>query len=559
MNRVVSAIVTWIGALRVLPLLHGLRSAPRQFAIALGALALGVALGLAIHLINRAALAEFAIGLRSIAGGADLTVAGPRAGFDATIYAKIASLPEVAAASPLVELDARLPDHNRSLRIIGIDVFRALAIQPSLAPIAANDDPVASLRPASIFLAPPVAVELGLKAGDRLRVQSGIGTRELTVAGSLPADIRRPALAVMDIAGAQALLGDSHEVTRIDVRVTPGVLPRIAAQRIAAMLPTGVYVSEAGDAGVAGESLTRAYRVNLTVLALVALFTGALLVFSTQALAVVRRRTELALLRALGVTQTELLWRLLAEAALAGAFGSAVGVALGYLLAWIATFALGADLGAGFFRGVKPSVGFAPVATLAFFLLGVVAAVLGALVPGLEASRAPPARALRAGDDERMWSRLRPWWPGLVLIAVAAVLVLLPPIFDLPLPAYAAIACILFGTILVMPRLAHRAFHWMPMLRSPTFGLALAQLRGAPGQPAVSLAAIVAAVSLAVSMAIMVTSFRDSLDAWLTKLLPADLYLRVGGGNDAGFFDTDAQRAVAAVPGVARVEFLRHL
>mgnify|MGYP006195016669 CR=1 FL=1 len=44
-------------------------------------------------------------------------------------------------------------------------------------------------------------------------------------------------------------------------------------------------------------NLSRAYRVNLNVLALVALFTGGLLVFSTQALSIVRRRTQLALLR----------------------------------------------------------------------------------------------------------------------------------------------------------------------------------------------------------------------------------------------------------------------
>jgi putative ABC transport system permease protein len=41
--------------------------------------------------------------------------------------------------------------------------------------------------------------------------------------------------------------------------------------------------------------MSRAYRVNLTVLALVALFTGAFLRFSTQALAVIRRRSQFAL------------------------------------------------------------------------------------------------------------------------------------------------------------------------------------------------------------------------------------------------------------------------
>ena len=85
--------------------------------------------------------------------------------------------------------------------------------------------------------------------------------------------------------------------------------------------------------------------------------------------------------------------------------------------------------------------------------------------------------------------------------------------------------------------------------------LALLQLRGAPGQVAVSLVAIVASVSLMVSMAIMVASFRDSLDDWLVRVLPASLYARVPGAEAP--FDPDAARAAAAADGVARVELVR--
>src|SRR4030095_2107853 len=87
--------------------------------------------------------------------------------------------------------------------------------------------------------------------------------------------------------------------------------------------------------------------------------------------------------------------------------------------------------------------------------------------------------------------------------------------------------------------------------------LALAQLRGAPGQLTVSLAAIVASVSLMVSMAVMVASFRDSLDAWLLRILPADLYVRAASGGETAFIDSDTQKRIAALPGVRRVEFLR--
>ena len=59
----------------------------------------------------------------------------------------------------------------------------------------------------------------------------------------------------------------------------------------------------------------------------------------------------------------------------------------------------------------------------------------------------------------------------------------------------------------------------MPLPRQPGLALALAQLRGAPGQAAVSLAAIVASFSLMAAMAIMVASFRQSLDDWLNAMM----------------------------------------
>jgi putative ABC transport system permease protein len=60
-----------------------------------------------------------------------------------------------------------------------------------------------------------------------------------------------------------------------------------------------------------------------------------------------------------------------------------------------------------------------------------------------------------------------------------------------------------------------------------------------------------------VSMLIMVTSFRDSLDAWLERMLPADLYLRAARGGETGFLTPELQARIATAPFVERTEFLR--
>jgi putative ABC transport system permease protein len=58
-------------------------------------------------------------------------------------------------------------------------------------------------------------------------------------------------------------------------------------------------------------------------------------------------------------------------------------------------------------------------------------------------------------------------------------------------------------------------------------------------------------------MAIMVASFRSSLDEWLEHVLPADLYARTGGPSDTAFLTPRDQEALARVPGVRRIDYTR--
>ncbi|HWD17601.1 MAG TPA: ABC transporter permease, partial [Casimicrobiaceae bacterium] len=69
------------------------------------------------------------------------------------------------------------------------------------------------------------------------------------------------------------------------------------------------------------------------------------------------------------------------------------------------------------------------------------------------------------------------------------------------------------------------------------------------------LAAVVASVALMSAMAIMVASFRQSLDDWLGVMLPADLYVRTQG--DSAYLSTHDQQAISTLAGVARAEFMR--
>ena len=199
-----------------------LRDNPGRCALALIGIALGVALGVAVHLVNASALDEFSLAVHGLAGEADLVIRGPRAGFSENLYPEVARLPQVQAASPALEIEVALAGRRDTLKIMGLDPFRAARVQPAL--LAGMQEKIIDLfGPDALLLSRAAADELGLKAGDTLRVYVGTSSLELNVIGILPPGAYRQQLGIMDIASAQWRLQQLGRLNRIDLRLRPGI------------------------------------------------------------------------------------------------------------------------------------------------------------------------------------------------------------------------------------------------------------------------------------------------------------------------------------------------
>jgi putative ABC transport system permease protein len=302
-------------------------------------------------------------------------------------------------------------------------------------------------------------------------------------------------------------------------------------------------------------ALSRAYRVNLNMLALISLLTGAVLVFSAQS-ARTFAASHFALLRALGLTQPQLK-AVTRRGRSLGVVGAVLGVGLGLAVAAIALLHAGTDLGAGYFR-YRSGLHIDLLGVSLIAATGIGACVLGGAIPAWDAASAPPARALRAGDEQHLFAKTPRPLPGLTLLATGCGMLALPAIGDLPVFGYAAIGCFLAGALLLMPWYARHALHAAPLPRHPCARLAIDQLREASGFAGDSLATMLTSISLAVAMLIMIHSFRHSLDAWLSTILPADLYVRAGAESSA-WLDPAAQERIQSAPAVTRVVFSRHI
>ena len=521
------------------------------------AVMLGVALALSVQLINASALSEFSGAMRSVNGQPDVVLNAAGAGMDEQWITRVARHPAVAMVSPVLELatQARNPgEAGKPVRVVGLDGMAVAAIAPALLPQPATDaDRLAMFEPLTVFLNPAARQALGQSP---LQLQVGMQWQTVRAAGTVAA--AGPPLVVMDIAAAQDLFARVGQINRIDVRLRSGASRTALLADLATMpgFTRDVIAGEPADAAQRIDHLSRAYRVNLTVLALVALFTGAFLVYSVLSLSVAKRAQQFALLAVLGLTGRQRRQLVLIESLVLGTIGSALGVALGAGLAQIALQVLGGDLGGGYFGGIAPSLQWSSASALVYGLLGVLAAALGGWWPARAAQALPPAQTLKGLGDTT--PRPHPRAPGLLMLAAAGLLSLAPPVFGLPLAAYLSVALLLLGGIALLPpivalvydRLApHLAHRLLPLL-------AVERARRVRESAAVAISGVVASLSLAVALTVMVASFRDSMTHWLDQVLPADLYLRLAGSPQAGeanAFEPAFIAALSGVPGVQRV------
>ena len=550
----------WI---RLIPLtLAEWRHHPWRHAAALLAVALGVALASSVQWINHSALSEFAQAVRAVNGEPDLVLAADgRDGLPDELLDAIAADERVAVASPVVEIDtharAALGPPRVPVRLIGIDALQVVRVAPSLVPRPASGAAItAAIDPGLVWLNPAARARLAVADGDWIELQSARGWHRLRVAGGVTAG--GTPLAVIDIVAAQSGFDRLGRLSRIDIVLVTGV---DAAQWLASRsLPGSVRLASADDAVQRVSNLSRAYRVNLGVLALVALLVGAFLVYSVVSLSVAQRTPQFALLGVLGLPAAARRRWILAEGAATGLAGSAIGLALGGVLAASALRWLGGDLGGGFFPGTAPELSWPLPMLAACFVLGTGAAVVGAWWPARQAGRMAPALALKGlGSASAARS---PRWPALALIAGGGLLALLPPVAGLPLAAYASVALLLAGGVVAVPLVVRAVLSARAGGLGVLAWLAWHRARFARLGASATVAGVVASLALSVALTVMVESFRGAVSQWLVQVLPADLYARSAASAAAaeqaslppGFAD-----AVARLPGVARVQASRVL
>jgi putative ABC transport system permease protein len=239
------------------------------------------------------------------------------------------------------------------------------------------------------------AVVLGATSAQRLGIHSLEGQPLVDVGGHwfevvgildpvpLGPDIDRSALIGYDV--AKTLFAIDGSASTVRVRTDPHQVEAVRAVLAATanpQAPANVTVTRPSDALAARATTDKALTALLLGLGAVALLVGGVGIANVMVIAVLERRTEIGLRRALGATRVDVRVQFLFEAVLLSALGGLSGVALGSAI----------TVGYASARGWTISV---PLATLAAAVgVSLVLGALAGLYPAARAARLAPAEAI---------------------------------------------------------------------------------------------------------------------------------------------------------------------
>jgi putative ABC transport system permease protein len=524
-------------------------------------IALGITVFLAVQIANRGAIASFEAAAELTTGRAHLEVRGD---LDDGLLPAVAALSEVQSATPIVEGIVTFPDDpGEYLRILGVDPFTGREIFPFQLDTAGS--PTLDFEK---WLRDPeaIAVQTGFAKSGRFEVLAGTALRTLHPAFVIKPNAfaqTDPRVAAMDIGWAQELFGSAGRISSILILLKDPAQVEPVADALRKIVPADSRVTVPAMRSQEMKSMLGAFQLNITAMSLVSVVVGMFLICNSVGVSVIRRRVEIAILRANGATRGEVRRLFLCEAVLEAAVGVALGIWLAPLLAgWIAQ-PVSQSISALYELVRLENPALTQPQILEAVGIGMSAALIAAWLPASEAASCDPARILHPGAGIEVFSPLRK--RGLVvailLVGIAFGLCVYSLKGGSKYLGFAAAGAIIAGFSLLVPWLALAVALLFRNLGT-IFRLATDHFARSLHRNTLTIAALAAAIALTISVTVMIDSFRGSVQRWIDHTLTADLYIAPAVNETAGaqaLMPAETETWATAQPAVLEVGTFREL
>jgi putative ABC transport system permease protein len=557
--------------------LRNMRVRPWRTGLTCLGIVLGVAVMLAIAVTNDSTLQSIRIVFDQASGRASLYFESSSAdgqGFNQSALDRIRSLDGIVTAAPSLQVSTLLARDaagwqialsmngqaaSNTLRLVGVDP----AIDQSVRVYTLTAGRWLRGKAYEAIVTEKYAADNKLKLGDDLVILAPAGQERLRLVGLIKRDgaglLNDGVVAFAPLPVVQDAFERGHNLDAVDIVTTPEVAnhpSQLAAlkARLTERLGKDFSVSYPAARGQLVTQMLSTYQNGLSFFSVVALFVGAFLIYNAFGMTVLERTREIGMLRALGVTRSQIMRMVLTEAAVLAALGSIIGVGFGVVLARGLIWMLGAvvstsvDLVDVPIAGLVQSVGIGAAVTLG-----------SALIPALQAARVSPLNALRVQGRSQPRLHHGAWIAGAALMIAAW-----NSLYSIRWPSglsfeigQVSILVLLFGATLTVPLVVHFADGLIRPIARLFFGqeglLGAGNVSRSAGRTSLTVSALMVGLAMVIATGSLSAAFIHDITAWIDTALGGDLYVRAPIPMRETF-----ERQLRGVDGVGGVTKIRY-
>lgn len=543
--------------------LRGLWRRPSRTVLTVTGIIIGVAAVVSVSLATETTRVAYREMFAAAGGRASLeVVALGEGGFSPEVAEELEGVSGVEAAVPGAQANVAVVAEGvrAQVLLVGVDTARTGGAEDYE---VVEGTGLGSLSGGQVLMVSGFAEGLGKGVGDRIRLLSPGGLVDVEIVGLISprgiAAFNGGAVAVTSLGEAQRLLSLGANVDTVKVILGEGADEPAVREKVAALLPQGLRVQTPASRGDIARMSMLSAQSGLDSLSALAVVAGAFVILNAFLMNLGERKTEIGLLRSLGMERGQVTRLLLRETLLMSVVGTLLGLAAG--LGGAAVLVLGMEK----LLGVSlPSLHITWNPFITGLVLGPGLALAATVVPARRAGRASPLEGIRSRGEREDRQSVRRWpaYTGLVLLLVSAGMGVglvsgrvpgdLGPLL---------LVGLLVGCVMAIPLVQGPLIRWGGELVARAFGvegrLALLQLDRQRTRTGLTVGVMFVAVAVAVSMgSSMVANVRD-VGEWYERTIVGDYFIRAAmpetGTNRAAGLPLELGEELRDITGVKQV------
>jgi putative ABC transport system permease protein len=496
--------------------------------LSIAGIALGIGLFVGVKAATDRALISFEESIRGINPHVNYEIVDTAGiDFDENIYRKIREIEE--NSFPLLRTNGYLPDRGVTIDITGIYTVKMARFINIETGKRYDIERFFKLRN-GVFITKKFAERYHLRKGDAVNAFVYNGKYPLQIADILDTSALPSNMVLMDIGNFQEYFGKSGTLTTVDLSTSD-----IKAEVIRNILPSDLSIDSKSEVIRQQQSLIASFRYNLQFITFLAVLVGIFLLYNTIFISVVKRRTEVGILRGMGADKRTVVLLFAIKGVLLGSVGSVLGIILGQLFSYFSIIAVEKTIST-VYRSIAISDYLITMSdALKALALGCFVSFLASLIPALESAKVKPNESSKTGSFEKKHKKHQKLFSyiGLFCILFGGFISFLDYTYvptDFPYLAYTGILFFILGftfnaptflTLLlkIIRRPAHKLF-------KATGKITVSDIDGSRYRFSVALMSVAISSALIFALLSSIFSLRASFKEWLDVYLIADVYVK---------------------------------